>query len=58
MFLTPQVGFWSTLINVMRTFSTSVIVITGIAGAARIAEAISIPVIRISCHNVRAGIGA
>jgi hypothetical protein len=36
----------------MRMFSAITILSTGIAGA------ISIPVIRISGHNVRAGIGA
>jgi hypothetical protein len=36
----------------MRTFSANAIVTTTLAGA------ISIPVIRISGHNVRAGIGA
>jgi hypothetical protein len=36
----------------MRSFSANAIVISGFPGA------ISIPVIRISGHNVRAGIGA
>jgi hypothetical protein len=36
----------------MRSFSAIAIVSTGIAGA------ISVPVVRISGHNVRAGIGA
>ena len=55
---------WSTLINVMRTFSANAVATTGIAFAtgiarpARNAGAISIPAIRISRHNQRAGIGA
>jgi len=43
--LTLAVGLWSTLINVMRIFHAT-------------ETAISIPAIRISGHNVRAGIGA
>jgi hypothetical protein len=50
--LTPAACLWSTLINVMRTFSAITIIPTSIAGA------VSIPAIRITGHNVRAGIGA
>jgi hypothetical protein len=50
--LTLAARLWSTLINVMRNFCANAMIATGIAGA------ISIPAIRISGHNVRAGIGA
>lgn len=50
--LTAAPRVWSTLFIVMRNFSANAIVTTSIFGA------ISIPVIRISGHNVRAGIGA
>jgi len=62
--LTPPHGLWFTLITVMRSFSDNAIVTTGfvradgVVGAAGFPRAISIPVIRISGHNVRAGIGA
>jgi len=39
----------------MRNFRANAIVITGIAGVTGV---ISVPVIRISGHNERAGIGA
>lgn len=51
-FLTRAPRLWSTLITVMRNSSANAVVTTGLSGA------ISIPVIRISGHNVRAGIGA
>jgi hypothetical protein len=44
--------FWSTLSIVMHRFSANTKAHTGIRGA------ISISAIRISGHNVRAGIGA
>jgi len=50
--LTRAPRLWSTLINVMRTFSANTILSATTVGA------ISISVIRISGHNVRAGIGA
>jgi hypothetical protein len=42
----------------MRSYSANAIVTTGLAGATGVAGAVSIPVIRISGDNVRAGIGA
>ncbi len=51
-FLTLRANFWSTLSIVMHRFSANTKTHTGIRGA------ISISVIRISGHNVRAGNGA
>jgi hypothetical protein len=51
-FLTLCVKFWSTLSIVMHRFSANTKTHTGIRGA------VSISIIRISGHNVRAGNGA
>jgi hypothetical protein len=51
-FLTRSATFWSTLSIVMHRFSANAKTYTGVRGA------ISTSVIRISGHNVRAGIGA
>jgi hypothetical protein len=50
--LTAAGWLWSTLNNVMGYCSAIAMMWTGFAGA------VSIPAIRISGHNVRAGIGA